>query len=107
VCDKEKVIQIVQNILLNAVEHGTPANVEVFAEDSDEGVSIIFRNDGKIIPEEHRLKLFERGFTTKKASGGLGLSIVQKLVEAHGWTIQLDKSQNTSFRISIPSMHAM
>jgi signal transduction histidine kinase len=105
VCDREKVIQIIQNILLNAVEHGLPKRIEVISEYSDNDVAIIIKNDGKIIPNEHRLKLFERGFTTKTASGGLGLSIVQKLVEAHGWTIQLDNPKDTSFRISIPSLH--
>jgi signal transduction histidine kinase len=106
-CDKDKVIQIIQNILLNAVEHGSPSKVEVLSENLDAGVSIVIRNDGKIIPEEHRLKLFERGFTTKKESGGLGLTIVKKLVEAHGWTIELDDIEGTSFRITIPSSHIM
>jgi signal transduction histidine kinase len=87
------------------VEHGAPSKIEVLSEFSDIGVSIIFRNDGKIIPDKFRSKLFERGFTTKEESGGLGLSIVRKLVDAHGWTIQIDETQNTSFRINIPTFH--
>ncbi|MFX0152047.1 MAG: ATP-binding protein, partial [Candidatus Hodarchaeota archaeon] len=43
------------------------------------------------------------GFTTSKGSMGLGLSIVKKIIEAHGWYITA-KSYNktTSFQISIP-----
>jgi signal transduction histidine kinase len=107
VCDREKIIQIVQNILLNAVQHGSPKRVEVSAEYSENEVSIIFRNDGTIIPNEHRMKLFERGFTTKSESGGLGLTIVQKLVDAHGWKIELDDTESTSFRIRLPAVHAV
>ena len=104
VCDREKVIQIVQNIILNAVEHGKPKKIEVLAEYSEDEISVVFRNDGEYIPKEHRSKLFERGFTTRKESGGLGLTIVKKLIEAHGWKIQLDDIESTSFRILIPKI---
>ncbi|MCK5305435.1 MAG: HAMP domain-containing histidine kinase [Candidatus Heimdallarchaeota archaeon] len=48
-------------------------------------------------------KVFDRGYSTKKGSTGLGLSIVKKIIEGHGWTISIDTKKNrTNFRITIP-----
>jgi signal transduction histidine kinase len=59
-------------------------------------------NDGKIIPEIQRSKIFLRGFTTSKSGQGYGLAIVKRLVEAHGWTITLLNGKEITFEIEIP-----
>ncbi|MHA2231608.1 MAG: ATP-binding protein, partial [Candidatus Hodarchaeales archaeon] len=59
-------------------------------------------NDGTPIPALHRSQIFRRGFTTKKG-GGMGLSIVKKLIEAHDWKITLEDGPETTFRIWIPT----
>ena len=101
--DEIKLIQIFQNLFDNAVEHGSPTTVEVQRYDSKKGVRIVVANDGKSIPIDSRPKVFQRGFTTKDKRKGYGLSIVKKLVEAHGWQIKLVDTPETAFEILIPS----
>ncbi len=101
--DEISLIQIFQNLFENAVEHGTPKTVEVQRHDSMDGVRIVVANDGKQIPNDSRPKVFQSGFTTKGKSRGFGLSIVKKLVEAHGWQIRLVDTPETAFEILIPS----
>ncbi|MFQ5978619.1 MAG: PAS domain S-box protein [Candidatus Heimdallarchaeota archaeon] len=100
--DREKLSQAFQNIFENAVTHGKPGNIEVQHRHSDNGRVILITNDGAEIPFEKRAKIFQRGYSTKKDGKGLGLAIVQRVIEAHGWQISLDATAHTSFRITIP-----
>jgi signal transduction histidine kinase len=102
-CDREKIRQVFQNLLLNAVEHGQPKAIEVKVEYDPVGLSIIFTNDGIPIPEVKRATIFSSHIASKTATGGLGLAIAKRIVEAHGWTIVLDSSDKTAFRITIPN----
>lgn len=49
-------------------------------------------DDGRGIPAEARGQLFESGVTTNDDGTGFGLSIVEKLVTAHGWTVRATES---------------
>ena len=101
-CDREKMRQVVQNLLLNAVEHGHPSVIQVKGETNEQCYSILFCNDGNPIAETKREDIFSAHLISKTATGGLGLAIVKRIVEAHGWTISLDSSENTVFRITLP-----
>lgn len=100
--DREKLSQAFQNIFENAVTHGKPRHIEVRSHCSGNGRAILISNDGVEIPQEKRAKIFQRGFSTKKDGKGLGMAIVQRVIEAHGWQISLDATPQTSFRIIIP-----
>ncbi|MFW9888397.1 MAG: PAS domain S-box protein, partial [Candidatus Thorarchaeota archaeon] len=95
----ERLGQIFQNLIDNALEHGNPTVIEVRREESPGGTEIIVQNDGIVIPDQIRSKIWRRGFSTKESGTGLGLSIVKKLVEAHGWKILVDEGDQTAFRI--------
>ncbi len=100
-CDRDKMMQVAQNILSNAVEHGAANRIEVTFTQDEEDLYIFFRNNGITIPKDIRSKIFNEGFTTKD-HGGLGLNIVKRIVEAHGWEITLENKDEVSFKISIP-----
>ncbi|MFW9914793.1 MAG: PAS domain S-box protein [Candidatus Thorarchaeota archaeon] len=102
-CDRTKVIQVFQNLFENAVIHGNPKTIEVRQQKTKDGISIRIANDGIPIPPEYRSDVFDRKFTTRKKGGGLGLAIIQKVVEAHGWEISLEPTSETVFRIFIPN----
>ena len=100
--DSSKVAQIFRNIINNAIQHGNPKTIHVkYTEDEKEGC-IDISNDGKEIPQNIRGRIFNRGFTTSASGQGFGLTIVRRLVEAHGWTIELLDTRRTIFRICIP-----
>lgn len=101
--DYEKISQIFSNILENAVFHGNPTKISVnYSRNiSTHNHVITISNNGIKINQEDIDKIFDRGFSTK-GNTGLGLSIVKKLVEAHGWQIKiLSDLDNTSFIITI------
>jgi len=102
-CDREKMKQVVQNLLANAIQHGNPNGIEVKAEKGDGSISLLFSNDGTTIAEKEREKIFDRGFTTKEG-GGMGLTIVKKIVDAHRWKITLEPSEKTTFKLTIPRL---
>ncbi len=93
--------QIFQNLFTNALEHANATHIELKREDSLWGTSILVINDGTTISDDVREKIFLRGFSTKTGGRGLGLYIVRKLVEVHGWKISLDDTPKTTFRIIV------
>jgi two-component system sensor histidine kinase VanS len=102
-CDKEKLAQVFKNIFENAIIHGQPHNIEIKVVKDDKNMIILINNDGIPIPPNIKVKIFDYGFTTLKGSMGLGLSIVRKIIEAHGWSITVQSyNETTSFQISIP-----
>ncbi|MHA2317545.1 MAG: response regulator [Candidatus Hodarchaeales archaeon] len=102
--DVEKLFQVFKNLFENALIHGKPKKIELkLLEDYDYN-HILVINDGEPIPITFQEKIFDYGFTTISKNMGLGLSIVKKIIEAHGWYISVHSSQQkTYFQISIPS----
>lgn len=100
--DEMKVTQIFRNLFDNAINHGEPTKIEVKCEVRHGKFCIMIRNNGKEVPEAIRSKLFRKGFTTSKSGQGFGLTIVKRIVDAHGWTIQLTPSPMTTFELIIP-----
>jgi len=83
---------VLENLFRNSVEHGATAGPE----SSDPSVTIrvgtlengfYVEDDGPGIPEPQRGKLFDSGYSGTDDGSGFGLTIVQRMVQAHGWTI--------------------
>ncbi len=109
--DRERIHQIVTNLLANAVQHnpqGCP--LCVFLREDGDTAAIDIADQGTGIPEEHLPHIFERFYRVDKSrsreqgGAGLGLSIVQSLVEAHGGqiSVQSEPGHGTTFTITLP-----
>ncbi|MFN4112110.1 MAG: sensor histidine kinase, partial [Ignavibacteria bacterium] len=90
-CDKERLYQILFNLVDNAIRHNLPqTQVKIYYKKVNASVRIFIEDNGVGIPEEDLPRIFERFYRVNKErsreSGGtgLGLSIVKHLVEAHG-----------------------
>ena len=88
------IYQILSNLVINAITHAFDIDkggkLTIDAHRTDEGVQIVFGDNGKGIPPEHIDRIFEPFFTTKGDKGtGLGLAICKQIVEAHGGTISV------------------
>ncbi len=99
--------QIWSNILKNAIEAlEARANgyIRIKAEQkNDNSILISFSNNGPKIPDESKIKIFER-FTSSKSTGnsGFGLHIVMEIIKRNSWNIELESDeQNTSFHIAL------
>jgi signal transduction histidine kinase len=87
--DRERVEQVLSNLIGNALEHGD-GNVLVSCDGTDPQMVVVrVHNHGNTIPEELLPTLFEpfqRGSSTRFGLG-LGLYIVREVVRAHGGTV--------------------
>jgi signal transduction histidine kinase len=95
------------NLLVNGCQATASGSgeIDVRLREIPGGVEVTVRDNGEGIPERIRDKIFEPFVSYGKENGtGLGLTIVQKILEDHGGTIALaDTIQgNTTFRITIP-----
>ena len=70
----------------------------------EEFIRISIRDNGPGIPPEIQDKIFVPFFTTKKTGTGIGLSMAQKIVHAHGGVMDLksEPGKGTDFVIKIP-----
>jgi hypothetical protein len=85
--------QIVDNLVANALEHGSGELVEVSVR-AEHGEAVLeVRDHGQGFPDdllERAFERFTRGDTARRGSrrgAGLGLAVVRLLVEAHGGTV--------------------
>ncbi|WP_018624907.1 heavy metal sensor histidine kinase [Kangiella aquimarina] len=99
------------NLLSNALRHSpVGARVIVYLSISNKGEpTISVRNSGPGIPDEHKLRIFDRFYRVdpsrqrQSEGAGLGLAIVKSIVEAHGGRIDVVSSNGeTAFTIKFP-----
>jgi signal transduction histidine kinase len=117
-CREGELRQVFVNLLSNAIEATPPGGQLVVrirsafawqAEGHIRGVRILVSDSGRGIAPQHRNRIFEPFFTTKahETGNGLGLWVVQDLIEKHDGTIRMRSSQRpgwkgTTFSIFLP-----
>jgi PAS domain S-box-containing protein len=88
--DSVELQQVLLNLILNALDAMTGCPIEErevlirALANVDGGVKISVIDQGTGFPEEKLERIFEPFFTTKKQGLGIGLSICQTIIEAHG-----------------------
>lgn len=90
---------LVQNLLENALGHAGP-DVTVRVGRLDDG-GFFVADDGPGIQPEERAAVFDHGYTTDDAGNGFGLAIVDRVVRAHGWELELAESDAGGARFEI------
>ena len=108
--DGSAIHQVVLNLLANARVHTPPGtSVEVRVKQSSDKTVVQVEDSGPGIPRDARKKLFERfarGDSSRARSSGstgLGLSIVDTIVKAHGGSVGLtSKPGKTVFTVTLP-----
>jgi two-component system, OmpR family, sensor histidine kinase KdpD len=106
VCDREYVRRIVDNLIDNAFKYGRPpVRIDVGVDERSVTLSVL--DAGRGIDEADRERVFDRfqRLDTINAHGlGLGLSVVQGLVEAMGGEVSVDEAPGggAAFRIRFP-----
>jgi len=90
-CDHQRIMQLVSNLLANALTHGDPAKpVRIDAEVVDGRFRVEVVNGGKPIPRARLARLFEPFTHVGETRGlGLGLFIAMQIAKAHGGTIDV------------------
>lgn len=110
--DGRRLEQVLANLVDNAVRFAPPGSaVTVTASQVADGALIEVHNSGDPIPPADRERVFDRFYQVDRARGpgrhrGLGLSIVQELVQAHGGSVSVDSTaeRGTTFSVFLPLM---
>lgn len=103
--DRGLMSQVFLNIILNAIQAMPKGGVlTVSLKMSLDKLLIQFEDTGVGIPEEHLDKLFQPFFTSKAGGTGLGLAVVQRIVESHsgGIYVQSEVGKGSNFTIELP-----
>jgi signal transduction histidine kinase len=84
-CDEEQMLQVLLNLVMNAVQILPPGGAVVLRSfGSGAGLVLDVDDDGPGIPENDRPKVFDPFFTQREGGIGLGLAVVQQIIRAHG-----------------------
>ncbi len=110
VCDEILMMRMLMNLIQNAIQYGRPGgHVWIGLTQRADGVTLTVRDDGEGIPEADQDKVWRRFYQANKpenSSGGsgLGLPIVQRIVQAHRGSITLKSApgQGSCFTIALP-----
>lgn len=104
--DPDRIKHLFENLLSNAVDHAAGEAGDASAAEGDVTVRIdrlddrgfYVADDGPGIPADEREDVFEPGYTTTTPGTGLGLTIVERIAEAHDWEVSVTESREGGAR---------
>lgn len=100
--DRNQIEQVLVNVLKNAMEAiGEDGAIAVTLARRDGRPTLTVRDTGPGIPEDVRSMLFTPFFSTKRNGRGLGLTLVQEILTAHGFDFSLGPGEGggAEFRV--------
>lgn len=108
--DENRLIQILFNLLHNALKYTHEGHITIDAQIIDGKVLILIKDTGIGMDEETQQSIFKPYHRSADANGeigggiGLGLSICKQLVELHGGTLQVQSvlGQGSEFFFTLP-----
>jgi PAS domain S-box-containing protein len=101
--DRERLVQLLANLLSNAVTHAD-GRVRVVA-DATAG-TLAVEDDGPGVPPAEREQVFEPGYSGTEDGHGFGLAIARNIAEAHGWTLEVAESEWGGARFVVSGLAA-
>lgn len=109
--DKNKLQQILYNLIGNAIKYSHEGSIEISAKQSNDRLIVYVTDQGEGIPEDQFEAIFypfQQGDISESSDGtgtGIGLNVTKQLVELHGGTLDVDsvfgKGSTFSFSLAI------
>lgn len=104
--DAEKIRLVIHHLLHNALQAVQPdgGEITIRLEPRPDGVAFTISDTGPGIPAEELQLIFEPLYTTQNQRFGLGLAIVQRVVEMHGGYVEVESEpgQGATFTVFLP-----
>jgi signal transduction histidine kinase len=105
--DRDRVMQVLGNLIGNALKHAKGAPIEISLERNGKDAIIAVRDKGPGISESELPHVFDRywhGRKNKKGGAGLGLAIAKGIVDAHGGRIAVasKRGEGAAFSFTLP-----
>lgn len=102
--DPDQLRHLLDNLFRNAIEHAGIDATVVVGEISGETNGFYIEDDGPGIPAADRERVFDAGYSTAESGTGLGLNIVKRVADAHGWDIRVTESSMGGARFGITGL---
>lgn len=112
VWDPDRLEQVIENLVMNALKYGIPGGIVRVRTSSDESsLELVVHNEGTPIAQDKLAALFEplqrgagAGQPNHDRSIGMGLFIVKHIVDAHGGSLSVRSTveQGTTFAVRLP-----
>jgi PAS domain S-box-containing protein len=105
--DETQLQQVLMNLCLNArdaMPRGGRLRVQTAAESGDDRrtwIRLTVQDEGEGMTEQVKRNLFDPFFTTKETGSGLGLAVVQQIVEGHGGRIEVNSDPGRGARFDV------
>lgn len=107
--DHDRLVQVFSNLVDNALQHAPKGgHVQLSARSANGFVEAEVRDDGPGISQDEAKRIFERFYQVDKSrrsgqgrGAGLGLSIAQQIVQAHGGRIELESEAGKGSRFIV------
>jgi signal transduction histidine kinase len=107
VLDRDRVAQVLSNLLTNAITHTPSGTITITLEHTPEQATVTVRDNGPGIPPDRLRLVFEpyvQLAAGQRNGTGLGLHIARGIVEAHGGRIWVESTpgEGATFAFSLP-----
>jgi len=105
--DREQLLRVFNNLLKNAVQsipHGREGEICVVLRSADGEAIAEIHDNGSGIAEADKERIFRPNFTTKSSGMGLGLAMVQRMVETAGGRVwfETEEGKGSTFFVALP-----
>ncbi|MFW6048848.1 MAG: ATP-binding protein [Candidatus Bipolaricaulota bacterium] len=108
--DRQKLFQAFSNLIANAIKFTPAGSIWIRAERGEDGVTVEVEDEGVGIKQEDLEHIFDKFYQAetsgiRTANGtGLGLTLVQKVVEAHGGSVEITSrlEEGTTVKVHLP-----
>ncbi|KOY80000.1 cell wall metabolism sensor histidine kinase WalK [Lysinibacillus macroides] len=109
--DTDKVTQVIDNIISNAIKYSPDGgNIRFGFTGQEDMLKVMISDDGLGIPKENVSRIFDRFYRVDRARArsmggtGLGLAIAREMIEAHGGKIwaESEEGQGTTIFFTLP-----
>ncbi len=100
--DQSKIKQVFINLIKNSIDAiGSNGIIKIKIHKKNNEVVIDIIDDGAGIPKENEEKIFNLYFTTKASGTGIGLAVIQRIIQEHNGIISIASKENYGTTISI------
>lgn len=109
--DEDRLVQILTNLIGNALQYTENGSVSISAEHKKDDALITIKDTGVGVPPEQLTQIFERFYrvdksrTRARGGSGIGLTIAKHLVEAQSgkiWAESMGKNKGSVFMFTLP-----
>ena len=104
--DKDKLKQVMTNLIMNALKYTEKGKVEVGVEEQEKRCMVFVKDTGLGISPENLARIFERFYRVDKnrsravGGTGLGLAIVKHIVDAHNSKVEVESELSKGSKFS-------